>query len=78
MVNRLNVGDALDVARKFIVIKLNGASGSINPLSALYDPGRSEWTLKFWFQKVGETAWRTVQMTIDDSNQEVRSFNVAA
>ena len=76
MVSCLKVEEALDVARRFVVVRLNGASGTITPISATYVPSTGVWTVELGFQLVGETMWLQVQMTINNSNQEVLSFNV--
>lgn len=76
MVSCLKVEEALDVARRFVVVRLNGASRTIAPISAIYVPSRGVWIVVLGFQLVGATTWLQVQMTINNSNQEVLSFDV--
>jgi hypothetical protein len=76
VVSSLKVEEALDVARRFVVVRLNGASGSILPISAVYVGSALAWTVVLGFQQVGSTIWLHVQMTIRNSDQEVVSFHV--
>lgn len=76
MVSSLKIEEVLDVARRFVVVKLNGASGSIAPISATYVPGTGVWTVILGFQQVGTTTWLHVQMTIKNADQEVVYFRV--
>jgi hypothetical protein len=76
VVSSLKVEEVLDVARRFVVVRLNGVSGTITPMSAIYVPGSGIWTVVLAFQYVEGTVWLQVHMTINNSNQEVLSFNV--
>ncbi len=72
----LKVEEALDIARRFVVVRLNGNSGTITPISATYVTSSGIWIIVLAFQLAGGTMWLNVQMTINSINQEVRSFDV--
>ena len=73
----MNIEGALDVARKFIVVRLHGSSGDIEPISASYDEETGMWKVKCIFRRTGTTNWRGAILEIDDEEEEVISFDVA-
>lgn len=74
----MNIDEALDLARKFVLFKLHASSSYIEPISASYDEEDGIWHVSCAFRRSPATSWLRVDMEIDDEGEEVVSFKTSA
>ena len=74
----MNINDALDIARRFILLRLYGAYATIKPLSASFNRETGIWDIRCAFKKIGDTKYSIVSMQIDDKKEDVASFVISA
>lgn len=72
----MDIDDALNLATRFILVRLHGSFGDIEPLNASFDEETGIWRVTCTFKRSGSTSWSTVHIEIDDENEEVVSFEV--
>lgn len=72
----MDIEEALDLATRFILLRLHGRIDKIEPVSATFDDEDGVWLIVCGFMKQGTVNWLTAKIWIDDAEEEVTSFEV--